>query len=34
MNSMSNCNNCAEHKEEKKMPETIPYVVHEASTTN
>lgn len=28
---MSNCNNCAEHNEEKKMPETIPYVVHEAA---
>lgn len=27
---MSNCNNCAEHKEEKKMPETIPYIVYEA----
>lgn len=27
----NNCNNCAEHNEEKKMPETIPYVVHEAA---
>lgn len=26
-----NCNNCAEHCEEKKLPETIPYVVHEAA---